>query len=392
MTPKDFSKRKRFPGTDSSRFDFILRVSDTIENLPAIVLGVILFILALASTLGNIVPAFVLWLFFLGDWALIAALPHANKSFGPAKPPVLMLAVLRCIVAVIPFPFNWVAQAIGTGLVVYGFWIEPHRVHVTRQTLSSAKITSDKPPLRVLHLGDLHVERVTNRERQIVQLTRSLQPDLILFTGDFLSLSNVRDPIAMEHARSILSELSAPLGVFAVTGSPPVDDLQVVPKILDGLGIHWLHNERSAVSHRGQSIDLVGVTCTHQPDMDGATLADVLQGDPDNFTILLYHSPDLAPEAAEQGIDLQLSGHTHGGQVRLPFFGAVITSSLYGRRFEMGRYSIAGLTLYVTRGLGMEGKGAPRVRFLCPPEIILWEISGDDEANKFLLSNGRGLG
>jgi uncharacterized protein len=72
---------------------------------------------------------------------------------------------------------------------------------------------------------------------------------------------------------------------------------------------------------------------------------------------------------------LQLSGHTHGGQVRLPFYGALFTASLYGKVFEAGRYKLKDLTLYITRGLGLEGAGAPRVRFLCPPEITLWEIS-----------------
>jgi hypothetical protein len=89
---------------------------------------------------------------------------------------------------------------------------------------------------------------------------------------------------------------------------------------------------------------------------------------------LLYHSPDLAPLAAKFDIDLQLSGHTHGGQVRLPFIGALFTGSLYGKRFEMGRYQLGKLILFITRGLGLEGAAAPRVRFLCPPEVILWEI------------------
>jgi predicted MPP superfamily phosphohydrolase len=92
----------------------------------------------------------------------------------------------------------------------------------------------------------------------------------------------------------------------------------------------------------------------------------------------LYHTPDLAPVAAAQGVDLQLSGHTHGGQVRLPFFGALFTSSLYGKKFEAGRYQVGALTLYVSRGIGLEGKGAPRARFLCPPEMILWEIGALD--------------
>ena len=109
--------------------------------------------------------------------------------------------------------------------------------------------------------------------------------------------------------------------------------------------------------------------------MDAPILAN-LSIPEDFFTIFLYHSPDLAPNACQLGIDLQLSGHTHGGQVCLPLFGPFFTASLYGRRFQSGRYQIGPMTLYITRGLGMEGKAAPRVRFLCPPEIILWEVSG----------------
>jgi predicted MPP superfamily phosphohydrolase len=73
--------------------------------------------------------------------------------------------------------------------------------------------------------------------------------------------------------------------------------------------------------------------------------------------------------------DLYLCGHTHGGQIRLPLFGAVITSSDFWKRYEMGRYEEGNTVLYISRGLGMEGKGAPRARFLAPPEIVLWTLS-----------------
>lgn len=335
-------------------------------------------LLALIPTRADLPLAFGVWLFFIGDWILLALLPRAGKSFGSAKPPVVMLALMRSIPAVLPLPWNFIAQVIGTALVIDAFWIEPHRITVTRQSLRSKKLSSAARPLRVLHLGDLHVERVTNRERQMIDLARSLNPDVILFSGDFLNLSNIDDPVAVDHARSILRQLAAPLGVFAVTGSPPVDKPRVVEKIFDGLdNIRWLKNERISLDHHGERVDIVGITCTHKPPIDGAALDDILHGDPDDFTILLYHTPDLAPEAAAQGIDLQLSGHTHGGQIRLPFFGALYTSSLYGKRFEIGRHQLEACTLYVTRGLGMEGKGAPRARFLCPPEIILWEIAGN---------------
>jgi hypothetical protein len=80
--------------------------------------------------------------------------------------------------------------------------------------------------------------------------------------------------------------------------------------------------------------------------------------------------PDLLPEAAALGIDLVLSGHTHGGQWRLPGFGALLTNSRYGKRYEAGHYVQAGTHLYVSRGLGMEGFGTPRARFFCPPEVV----------------------
>jgi predicted MPP superfamily phosphohydrolase len=389
MLKKDFTRRRYFPGTHGNPFDKILRFIDWIETIPAPLFAALLFGLALlplsfSLSLSFCVPL-ILWLFFLGDWALLASLPRARKSFGPAKPPTVMLAVLRLIPAALPLPLLLAAQVLGTALVVYGFWIEPQRLTVTRQSLRSPKLSLARP-LRLLHLGDLHMERITARDRKMVALTRELAPDVILFSGDFLNLSRLRDPEAWEAARTILRELHAPLGVFAVTGSPAVDLDDVVPQLLDGLAnLRWLRDEKITLAFQGQPIDIVGLSCTHKPFVDDPRLRSILAADPeglrdlrglDHFTILLYHSPDLAPEAAGAGIDLQLSGHTHGGQVRLPLYGALYAGSLYGKRFEAGRKRVGAMTLYVTRGLGLEGKGAPRVRFLCPPEVILWEIEG----------------
>ena len=97
-----------------------------------------------------------------------------------------------------------------------------------------------------------------------------------------------------------------------------------------------------------------------------------------SFTLLLYHSPDLMPQAACSGVDLFLAGHTHGGQIRFPLVGAVVTSSRYWKRYEMGLYAEGNTQLYVSRGIGMEGLGAPRARFFCPPEIALFELRGTE--------------
>jgi len=374
----DFSKVKNFPGTHGNQFDVVLQMMDTIEALPIPVFAAILFALAILPTLGQWGMTLLLWAFMLGDWALIAALPRFGKSYGPAKPPGVALAICRAALGWLPPSLFFPVHLLGTLFVIYGFWIEPHRITVTHQTLRSLKLNPGQP-VRILHLGDLHLERISGRERQLNNLIRSLDADLILFSGDFLNLSYIHDSEAQKQVREIAREWAAPLGVYAVSGSPAVDQETVVPSpLLDDLPLHWLGDQKITLHHNGQTLDIVGLVCTHKPFVDGPKLTNVLNGaKPDRFTLLLYHTPDLILEAAEAGVDLQLSGHTHGGQVRLPFFGALITASLYGKRFEVGRKQVEGTTLYVTRGIGMEGKGAPRVRFLCPPEIILWEISGE---------------
>jgi len=95
---------------------------------------------------------------------------------------------------------------------------------------------------------------------------------------------------------------------------------------------------------------------------------------PDKFNIFLYHSPDLIEDVKDSNVDLYLAGHTHGGQVCLPFYGAIITFSKFGKKYEAGRYKVGDAELYVNRGLGMEGGKAPRVRFFARPEIAVFDI------------------
>ncbi len=374
--PRDFSRRRPWRGAARSGFGALLRFLNSIERLPAPIFTALLFFVGVIS-MRDWILGMGYWLFFLMDWLLLALLPRFEKSFGPPKPATLILAILRAPFAALPLPIILLAQTFGTLLVLYAFWIEPHRLGITRETLTTPKFRAPAPPLRVLHLGDLHIERITARERALIQRVKQLNPDLILFSGDFLNLSYVHDPLARAHAREILAQLSAPLGVFVVSGTYPVDQPEILEIILAGLPIRWLRDERVTLKHYGNAIELIGLACTHQPHLDRVALAAARNGSAGNLTILLYHAPDLAPEAALQNVDLQLSGHTHGGQVRLPFFGALFAGSLYGKKFEMGRYAIGALTLYVTRGIGMEGAGMPRARFLCPPEIVLWEIAGE---------------
>ena len=320
---RDFSSRQQFPGLDGNSFDIVLAVADFIERMPAPIFALALAVpAALAGWRhGSWAVGLGLWLFCLIDWALLWALPRAGRSFGPPKPPAAVLAVLRLPPALLPLPFALAAELVGTLLVVYSFWLEPLRLGLTHQALKTDKLRPGRP-LRVLHLGDLHAEiGMTIRERQLMQMVRDSAPDLILFSGDLINLSYLHDPRAWETAWTVLRELKAPLGVLAVSGSPAVDRPDVAARVFEALpNIRWLRDEVVSITHDGQRLDVVGLTCTHKPFLDGPRLQSVLSAGPKAagsgaageapFTILLYHTPDLAPEAAEAGIDLQQNAVT----------------------------------------------------------------------------------
>jgi hypothetical protein len=315
----------------------------------------------------------------------LALLPRRGRSFGPVTPPLLALVVMHTAVAwgAGLFWANWpgllltaVLDTALSGVFIYATWIEPFRTGVTQSELHSPKLES-AAPLRLLHITDLHVERTTSREKKLLQLVQELDPDVTVLTGDYLNLAYVYDAQAQADAHELLARLCdvARGPIYAITGSPPVDRSDVIPAIFEDLPITWLLDEIREVDVNGQTIRMVGLRCTRDRSQDAPRLRDLVGDDPaELFTLLLYHSPDLMPEAVEIGIDLYLCGHTHGGQIRLPLIGALITSSDFWKRYEMGRYEEGRTTLYVSRGLGMEGMGAPRARLLAPPEIVLWTL------------------
>ena len=332
------------------------------------------------------IPAAALSLAFtLVDGAGLALLPQRGRSFGPVTPSLLALAVMHTAVAwgAGLFWANWsgllltaVLDAALSGVFIYATWMEPFRIGVTQSELHNPKLES-AAPLRLLHITDLHVERTTSREEKLLQLVQELDPDVIVLTGDYLNLAYVYDAQAQADAHELLARLCdvARGPIYAITGSPPVDRTDVIPDIFEDLPITWLLDEIREVDVNGQTIRMVGLRCTRDRSQDAPRLRDLVGDDPaEIFTLLLYHSPDLMPEAVEMGIDLYLCGHTHGGQIRLPLIGALITSSDFWKRYEMGRYEEGRTTLYVSRGLGMEGLGAPRARLLAPPEIVLWTL------------------
>jgi hypothetical protein len=326
--------------------------------------------------------------FALADWGLLALLPRRELSFGTVQPPFLLLSLFRGAIVLVALPLagHWpLATLSALFLVQVGIWalmahgtlVEPFRVQTTVLQLSSPRLINPGSPLHLVQLSDLHVERLSRRERVLPSLVAGLAPDLLLLTGDFLNTSYNDDPRALADLQTLLAQLHATCGIYAIWGTVEVDLRDFLRPTLTNLGMHVLEDEAVEVAVDGHHLWLVGLSCTRDLAAAGATLRSLLaQTPPDAYTLLLFHTPDLMPQAAALGVDLYLAGHTHGGQWRLPGFGAILTSSRCWKRYEAGHYCDGSTHMYVSRGLGMEGFGAPRARFFCPPEVVSVTLSG----------------
>jgi len=254
-------------------------------------------------------------------------------------------------------------------LALYAYYAEAPRLSVTRIELPAPGLTR---PLRIIQLSDLHVEYTSRREQALPGLVASLQPDLIVLTGDYINKLYANDPRTRDDLRALLAQLRAPLGVYAVNGN--VETPLQMHRLLDGLDVQILNNQIARVPDVGGHFVIAGLDLVkYSPDQRALKrlMSDVR---PDDFSLLLYHKPELAYAARDQGVDLFLTGHTHGGQVRLPFYGAILTNSRLGKTYEMGLYQVGATAMFVSRGLGMGGRYSPRVRFLCPPEVAVIDL------------------
>jgi predicted MPP superfamily phosphohydrolase len=331
--------------------------------------------------------------FALLDWGLLASLPRRGFSFGAVQPPFLASSVLRWMISLLALPLaaSWPQPAaIGLACVqiliwvlgAYGTMIEPFRLQGTHVAVPTLKLANPGVPLCIVQLSDLHLERLTRRDRALPDLVARLAPDLLVLTGDFLSTSYNADPQALDDLRALLAQFHAPYGIYAIWGTVEVDLPELLRPVLQDLGIVVLHDEAIEVEVGDAILWLMGPACSRDLVADGEMLRDLLARAPsDAFTLLLYHTPDLMPQASALGVDLYLAGHTHGGQWRLPGFGALLTSSHYWKRYEAGPYREGDTLLYVSRGLGMEGFGTPRARFFCPPEVVVLGVACKEQGD-----------
>lgn len=243
-------------------------------------------------------------------------------------------------------------------------WVQVERVRVTLPTLHSAF-----GGYRMVQLSDIHMGDWMDRAhlQEVIDITNGLQPDLVTLTGDFVTNQ------AGRHADDLfvpLGGLRARDGVLAVLGNHDQGrNAPVIRRVLGAAGIVELDNSVRTLERGSARLHIAGVgdVWSNLDRLD--RVAGKLPRD--GAAILLAHEPDFADTSAAAGrFVLQLSGHSHGGQVVIPFVGATRLPPL-GRKYPSGPYRVGNMLLYTNRGLGMV---RPHVRFNCRPEVTLFTL------------------
>lgn len=217
---------------------------------------------------------------------------------------------------------------------------------------------------RVLHLSDIHIEGIIDRGERLIKVLKGLNFDLCVITGDFRYLSFHDYEYTIEKMETITEALKCEYGIIGVLGNH--DYIEMVPG-LESLGIKILINEATKIQINNDHIWITGVD---DPSLNGISdLNKSLCNVPyDDFKLLLVHSPELIVQAAQSMVDYYLCGHTHGGQVCLPWEIPLITNSRCSRRYVSGPWKYGKMKGYTSSGVGSSGLS---VRLFCPPELVI---------------------
>jgi len=274
---------------------------------------------------------------------------------------------------------QFVAGGVGLGAVatVDGFLYEPEDPVVERITIRLPRLPESFDGFRIAQMTDFHFGPYIGKPQieRAVQITRSLQPNLVVLTGDFVSapLFQSHGIAGARHAEpcaQVLEQLTE-CPMLAVLGNHDHwNGADLVQESLEHHGIKVLRNASLPLERDGKRLWIVGVddVIEHAADVR-KSFAGV---PPEELQIVVVHEPDFADEIARHPADLQLSGHSHGGQVWIPGLGAPILPEL-ATKYPRGLYRISNLQLYTNRGIGVI---TPPVRLNCRPEITLITLVG----------------
>jgi uncharacterized protein len=255
------------------------------------------------------------------------------------------------------------------GTAAYGAAVEPNLPRVDRVTVRLRNLPPEFDGFRVAHLSDLHVQASfpASRLRPVIEHLKTEKPDIIALTGDYVNFEESNLLLRAQECAAAFAGVTAPHGFYVAFGNhdfptppdnPPID-------MWTQIGARPLLDEIVPIERNGAKIYVGGLLSAISRPTEPANV--LRQIPPNSCSIILWHEPDRAEETALAGGSLQLSGHTHGGQVVIPFMGPPLLPHM-GRKYASGLFDVQGMALYVTRGVGLL---PPMLRLNCPPEVAL---------------------
>ena len=253
-------------------------------------------------------------------------------------------------------------------LIPFCLYQNKHLV-ITTYTYESEKLGADLDGYRIVQISDLHNAEFGKENKKLLETIRSCSPDIIVITGDLVDSNHTN----VEHAAAFVEEAVKVAPVYYVTGNheywlDPSENEQMMQGIL-AAGAYDLDDEAVRIEKGDSSFLLVGLDDQHLSD---ETLKNLLQEQKNELSIVLAHEPQYLQNYANAGADLVLTGHAHGGQIRLPFVGGIVAPDQgFLPEYTSGQYNSADTEMIVSRGLG---NSIIPVRLFNYPEVVCVEL------------------
>lgn len=256
---------------------------------------------------------------------------------------------------------------LGAILALWSTQIEPYWLETVRTTHQLPAARSGKAPLRIAVLADLQNDTVGPHQHGVIDALLAESPDLILIPGDLYDSKAAHAHV--EDFRGLLAKLHAPGGVFMVVGDH--DSIPMLTTMVQGTEVVLLDDRTVQLDIKDRRIELLGLSLPARPSYDAALVKEARN--PELIRLVLVHRPRLVQALSpNDGVDLVVAGHTHGGQINVPFFGPPVTISPLPRDVAAGGlHRVNGTPLYISRGVGGVQFALPLIRFNCRPEISI---------------------
>lgn len=271
------------------------------------------------------------------------------------------------------------AATIGSAAAIDAFAVEPDMVVVRTEDIAIKHLPDSFDSVRIAHISDLHCGSAASSEFlfKVVEKMNSLEPDVVILTGDYTTRFDKTD--YFDQLVPILSRIRSKFATYACLGNHDYgltlhtyrSALTLTCDAIESSGAELLKNSAIRLSIKGESVNIVGLGDINRWDCKPSAAFESV--DTNKPTIVITHSPDCISRVEDYRYDALLCGHTHGGQVCLPFLGPIIVPSDDGR-FRKGRYLYKGRFIYVNSGIATLPARMPGPRFLCPPEITLYTL------------------